>query len=208
MAERLGPALAHRRRPDDGLAGAGRRLGRVHPRRRRRDPAGDGQRRTPRGRRRPVLRAAAGAHDQCGRTARPRELQGQRTSPRRAATRRSRAEVARAATDAARCVTGYGAARGSCGGWSTSPMVYGDGRAARWPARRGTTDSNRTAWFVGFTPQLAAARFIADPDNPDNVGGLQPRHDLEVHGRGDAQGRPQGPGEDEVHPAADSRWCS
>jgi membrane carboxypeptidase/penicillin-binding protein len=32
--------------------------------------------------------------------------------------------------------------------------------------KSGTTDSNRTAWFCGFTPQLAAAGFIADPDNP------------------------------------------
>ncbi|GAB1645540.1 transglycosylase domain-containing protein [Krasilnikovia sp. MM14-A1259] len=78
--------------------------------------------------------------------------------------------VARAATDAARCVTGYGAARGSCGGWSTSPMVYG---VLRRPVagKSGTTDSNRTAWFCGFTPQLAAAAFVADPDNPKHYVG-------------------------------------
>ena len=78
--------------------------------------------------------------------------------------------VARAATDAARCVTGYGAARGSCGDWETSPMVYATmGRPVA--GKSGTTDNNRTAWFCGFTPQLAAAAFVADPDNPDhNVG--------------------------------------
>jgi membrane carboxypeptidase/penicillin-binding protein len=37
--------------------------------------------------------------------------------------------------------------------------------------KSGTTDSNKTAWFCGFTPQLAAAAFVADPDNPDDVVG-------------------------------------
>jgi membrane peptidoglycan carboxypeptidase len=78
--------------------------------------------------------------------------------------------VAQAATDAARCVTGYGAAEGSCGGWQTSPMVYA---TLHRPVagKSGTTDSNRTAWFCGFTPQLAAAAFVADPDNPDDYVG-------------------------------------
>jgi membrane peptidoglycan carboxypeptidase len=81
-----------------------------------------------------------------------------------------RPAVALAATDAARCVTGYGAARGSCGGWETSPMVYA---TLHRPVagKSGTTDSNKTAWFCGFTPQLAAAAFVADPDNPENVVG-------------------------------------
>jgi membrane peptidoglycan carboxypeptidase len=78
--------------------------------------------------------------------------------------------VALAATDAARCVTGYGAEAGSCGGWETSPMVYA---TLKRPVagKSGTTDSNKTAWFCGFTPQLAAAAFVADPDNPENVVG-------------------------------------
>ncbi|GFJ91931.1 penicillin-binding protein [Phytohabitans rumicis] len=78
--------------------------------------------------------------------------------------------VARAAADAARCVTGYGAARGSCGGWSTAPGVYG---IVNRPVagKTGTTDSTRAAWFVGFTPDLAAASFIADPDYPKNAVG-------------------------------------
>jgi membrane peptidoglycan carboxypeptidase len=80
------------------------------------------------------------------------------------------AEVAQAATDAARCVTGYGAARGSCGGWETSPMVHA---TLNRPVagKSGTTDNNRSAWFCGFTPQLAAAAFVADPDNPENTVG-------------------------------------
>lgn len=78
--------------------------------------------------------------------------------------------VARAATDAARCVTGYGAAGGDCGGWSTAPAVYGQvGRPVA--GKTGTTDDTRAAWFIGYTPQLAAASFIADPDNPFNVVG-------------------------------------
>lgn len=73
--------------------------------------------------------------------------------------------VARAATDAARCVTGYKAAKGGCGGWSTASQVAGQvGRPVA--GKTGTTDSDRAAWFVGYTPQLAAASFMADPDNP------------------------------------------
>lgn len=80
-------------------------------------------------------------------------------------------DVARAATDAARCVTGDGASRGSCGGSSTAEEVHATvGRPVA--GKTGTTDDNRTAWFVGYTPQLVAASFTADPDNPFNaVGG-------------------------------------
>jgi membrane peptidoglycan carboxypeptidase len=78
--------------------------------------------------------------------------------------------AARAATDAARCVTGFGAAGGSCGDWSTAGGVYAAvGRPVA--GKTGTTDDTRAAWFVGFTPQLAAASFIADPDNPFNLAG-------------------------------------
>ena len=79
--------------------------------------------------------------------------------------------VARGAVDAARCVTGYKAATGNCGGWSTAPEVY---PFLKRPVagKTGTTDDNRAAWFVGITPTLAAASFIADPDNPRHaVGG-------------------------------------
>ncbi len=79
-------------------------------------------------------------------------------------------DVARAAADAARCVTGYGAAAGGCGGWSTASGVF---RAVGRPVagKTGTTDDTRTAWFVGMTPELAAASFFADPDNPFHVAG-------------------------------------
>jgi membrane peptidoglycan carboxypeptidase len=74
-------------------------------------------------------------------------------------------EVARAAVDATRCVTGYGAATGGCGGWSTAPNVH---PLVKRPVagKTGTTDNNRAAWFVGIAPALAVASFIADPDNP------------------------------------------
>ncbi|WP_425455265.1 transglycosylase domain-containing protein [Allorhizocola rhizosphaerae] len=80
-------------------------------------------------------------------------------------------DVARAAADAARCVTGYGAAASGCGGWSTAPQVYG---MVKRPVagKTGTTDNNRAAWFIGFTPELVGASFMADPDNPfHGVGG-------------------------------------
>jgi membrane peptidoglycan carboxypeptidase len=78
-------------------------------------------------------------------------------------------EVARAAVDAARCPTGDGAAAGSCT-WGTAPQV---GEAVDGPVagKTGTTDSNSTNWFVGFTPNAAAAAFIADPDSPQHLVG-------------------------------------
>ncbi|WP_432978528.1 transglycosylase domain-containing protein [Dactylosporangium sp. CA-233914] len=74
-------------------------------------------------------------------------------------------DVARAAVDAARCVTGYKAATGDCGGWSTAPRVF---PTVRRPVagKSGTTDDDRSAWFVGMTPDLTIAAFTADPDNP------------------------------------------
>jgi membrane peptidoglycan carboxypeptidase len=79
-------------------------------------------------------------------------------------------EVARAAVDATRCPPGDKPHRGSCGAWSTAPGIAAAvGRPMG--GKTGTTDDTRSAWFVGFTPQLAAASFIADPDNPFHVAG-------------------------------------
>ncbi|WP_425388687.1 transglycosylase domain-containing protein [Dactylosporangium aurantiacum] len=74
-------------------------------------------------------------------------------------------DVARGAVDAARCVTGFKAATGDCGGGGTASRVY---PTVRRPVagKSGTTDDNRAAWFVGMTPGLTVAGFIADPDNP------------------------------------------
>jgi membrane peptidoglycan carboxypeptidase len=81
-----------------------------------------------------------------------------------------RPQVARAAVDVTRCVTGYKTPSGDCGSWSTAPGVY---RAVGRPVggKTGTTDDTRSAWFVGITPGLAAASFIADPDNTHHVAG-------------------------------------
>ncbi|HEX2143882.1 MAG TPA: transglycosylase domain-containing protein [Glycomyces sp.] len=78
-------------------------------------------------------------------------------------------EVARAAVDAARCPTGDGAVAGKCT-WGTAPRV---GQLVNGPVagKTGTTDSNSTNWFVGFTPNAAAAAFIADPDSPQHFVG-------------------------------------
>ncbi|TMM36177.1 MAG: penicillin-binding protein [Actinobacteria bacterium] len=79
-------------------------------------------------------------------------------------------DVARAAVDAARCPTGYGAAGGGCGSWSTAPSAYPTvGRP--FAGKTGTTDDARSVWFIGFTPQLAGCAFVADPDNPLDLAG-------------------------------------
>jgi membrane peptidoglycan carboxypeptidase len=80
------------------------------------------------------------------------------------------ADVARAAVDVTRCPPGGQPFAGSCGGWSTAPGIAAAvGRPMG--GKTGTTDNTRAAWFVGFTPELAAAAFIADPDNPFHVAG-------------------------------------
>ena len=109
------------------------------------------------------------------------------------------ADAARAATDAARCPTGDTPARGSCGGWSTADSVRGTvGRPVA--GKTGTTDSTRSAWFVGYTPELAAASFISDPDNPFNaVGDGQSQIPIKAV-VGDAARRPEGHPDPPVHP--------
>ena len=59
--------------------------------------------------------------------------------------------------------------------------------------KTGTTDDTRAAWFVGFTPQLAAASFIADPDNPFHAVGDGNSNEADRRGGADAAGRPEGP---------------
>ncbi|MFI5955650.1 penicillin-binding protein [Cryptosporangium sp. NPDC051539] len=78
-------------------------------------------------------------------------------------------QVADAAADMARCPVGdnsmVGVACTHPGGTRTAASVGGtiDRPVA---GKTGTTDDNATAWFVGFTPNLAAASFIANPDSP------------------------------------------
>jgi membrane peptidoglycan carboxypeptidase len=88
-------------------------------------------------------------------------------------------EVADAAADAARCPVGDGPSS-DCdrGNGVTAASV---GRAIDRPiaGKTGTTDGNRSAWFVGFTPNLAEAAFIANPDvaNDELTGG---QHDIPI----------------------------
>jgi membrane peptidoglycan carboxypeptidase len=77
-------------------------------------------------------------------------------------------EVADAAAAASRCPVGDGG--GECGGGTANSV----GSKIHRPiaGKTGSTDSLRTAWFAGFTPNLAAATFIANPDNPkQSIGG-------------------------------------
>ncbi|MEU5155180.1 transglycosylase domain-containing protein [Glycomyces sp. NPDC021274] len=72
-------------------------------------------------------------------------------------------DVARAATDAGRCVTWTQRKGVKCGEWGTSPNV---GVLAGRPVsgKSGTTDNDRASWFLGYTPQLTVGAFMADPD--------------------------------------------
>jgi len=80
-------------------------------------------------------------------------------------------QVADAAADMARCPVGDDSMVGlSCthpGGGRTAASIS---RTIDRPVagKTGTTDDNNAAWFVGFTPNLAAAGFIANPDKYDD----------------------------------------
>ncbi len=169
----VGAALAYRRGPGTRLPVEGQQVGRVHARRLRRHPAGDGQR-VRRRRRRGRYCEAMPVSAIYTRDGTPAMFTTAGGIQREVAKPRCRqvvsADAARAATDAARCPTGDSPAKGGCGGWSTADSVRGTvGRPVA--GKTGTTDSTRSAWFVGYTPELAAASFISDPDNPFNAVG-------------------------------------
>jgi len=74
-------------------------------------------------------------------------------------------DVARAATDAARCPVGDQSYYGECHGSTASPtrsIVPGKYQIA---GKTGTTDDDRTAALIAMTKQLAIAGIVADPDN-------------------------------------------
>ncbi|GIH06401.1 hypothetical protein Rhe02_44680 [Rhizocola hellebori] len=80
------------------------------------------------------------------------------------------ADIARAATDAARCPVGQSGFFGRCNG-GTAAAVDGilDGRPVA--GKTGSTDDGRTETFVSFTPELAAAMIAANPASAqDGVG--------------------------------------
>ncbi|MFF0173897.1 transglycosylase domain-containing protein [Micromonospora profundi] len=80
------------------------------------------------------------------------------------------ADVARAATDAARCPVGQQSPYGQCnGGTATVVNRILDGRPVA--GKTGSSEENATETFVGFTPQVAVAGIAANPDDPtDSVG--------------------------------------
>jgi membrane peptidoglycan carboxypeptidase len=80
------------------------------------------------------------------------------------------ADVARAATDAARCPVGQDPAYGRCtGGTATSVDRILEGRPVA--GKSGTSDQDASKSFVAYTPQVAVAGIAANPDDPtDRVG--------------------------------------
>ncbi|MEE6257722.1 transglycosylase domain-containing protein [Plantactinospora sonchi] len=79
-------------------------------------------------------------------------------------------EIARAATDAARCPVGNPSAYGQCNGGSAPEVtrILGDQPVA---GKTGSAEGYATETFVAFTPQLAAAAIAANPDDPGDAVG-------------------------------------
>jgi membrane peptidoglycan carboxypeptidase len=79
-------------------------------------------------------------------------------------------DIARAATDAARCPVGQQGFFGKCnGGTADAVNDIMDGRPVA--GKTGSTDDGRTESFVAFTPTYAAAMITANPKNAqDGVG--------------------------------------
>ncbi|MBY8872522.1 penicillin-binding protein [Micromonospora sp. PLK6-60] len=78
-------------------------------------------------------------------------------------------DVARAATDAARCPVGQQSAYGQCnGGTATAVDRIVDRPVA---GKTGSSEKNATETFVGFTPQVAVAGIAANPDDSTDLVG-------------------------------------
>jgi membrane peptidoglycan carboxypeptidase len=79
-------------------------------------------------------------------------------------------DIARAATDAARCPVGQQSTFGKCDGGTAAQVdsIFGGRPVA---GKTGSTEDNTTETFVGFTPTVAAAGIANDPADPsDHVG--------------------------------------
>ncbi|EXG81948.1 transglycosylase domain-containing protein [Cryptosporangium arvum] len=79
--------------------------------------------------------------------------------------------VADAAADMARCPVGQQSMVGlACAHPGGNPTAASVGAAIDRPVagKTGTTDDNNAAWFIGFTPNLVAASFLANPDKYDD----------------------------------------
>ncbi|WP_196279107.1 transglycosylase domain-containing protein [Catellatospora vulcania] len=79
-------------------------------------------------------------------------------------------EIARAATDAARCPVGQEGAFGRCDGGTATAVSGLLGRRAV-AGKTGSSTGNMTESFVAYTPQLAAAAIAANPDTPTDAVG-------------------------------------
>jgi membrane peptidoglycan carboxypeptidase len=79
-------------------------------------------------------------------------------------------DVARAATDAARCPVGQQSHFGKCNGGTADGVSSILGRRPV-AGKTGTSEYSTTESFVGFTPDIAAAAIAADPDNARNAVG-------------------------------------
>ncbi len=75
-------------------------------------------------------------------------------------------QVADAAADAARCPVGDPAVSSCARKNGVTAASVGREISRPIAGKTGTTDENRSAWFVGFTPNLAGAAFYVDPDAP------------------------------------------
>ena len=78
-------------------------------------------------------------------------------------------DIARAATDAARCPVGQQSSYGRCNGGTATDVSTILGRPVA--GKTGSTENNATETFVGFTPQIAAAAIAANPDDPSDYVG-------------------------------------
>jgi len=87
------------------------------------------------------------------------------------------AEVARAATDAARCPVGQQSAYYRCNG-ATASSVNGIMNGRDVAGKTGSSDGNVTESFVGFTPQLAAASIAANPSTSKDAVGAAVQRDV------------------------------
>jgi membrane peptidoglycan carboxypeptidase len=89
-------------------------------------------------------------------------------------------DVARAATDAARCPLGQQSFYAKCNGGTAENISAVLGRPVA--GKTGTSDGASTESFAAFTPQIAGAATAVNPDNPmDAVGeGVSPSVNLAV----------------------------
>ncbi|RQX31565.1 glycosyl transferase, partial [Micromonospora chalcea] len=78
-------------------------------------------------------------------------------------------DVARAATDAARCPVGQQSAFGQCNGGTATAVDSIVGRPVA--GKTGSSERNATETFVGYTPQVAVAGIAANPDDVTDLVG-------------------------------------